>query len=382
MPRRKDNEIYSYKLKSGKTKFGFKTYVGINQETGKPVKVTRQGFATCKEAEQAKTKIKAGGAEKVASKQNQQRKTVDDIWNEYYATQKLSVRPSTLLRTTNLYKKIGSEFATAYIDSINIDHLQKWTDSCASKYVEYKPIVNLFRRLIKIAIFKGWTESNPFDKIIIPKSGKKSKTDSKDNYLEADELKEFLSAAKEISPKVYTFMIITAYLGLRRGEAFALQWDDLDFKNKLAHIRRTVTMTSTGAKSIGPTKTSDVYRRIDGVPMSDKLVIVLKDFREYDNVSNSKFIIHNRKGDYYNTTMAGLWLEKIYSKRPNLKKITMHGLRHTLASLLFEADSSITPQAVQYMLGHKDVKTTLNIYTSVTKKQKENLKRSVNGLKL
>ena len=40
MPRRKDNEIYEYKLKSGKTKYGFKTYVGINKETGKPVKVT------------------------------------------------------------------------------------------------------------------------------------------------------------------------------------------------------------------------------------------------------------------------------------------------------------------------------------------------------
>ena len=37
MPRRKDNEIYEYKLKSGKTKYGFKTYVGINKATGKLV---------------------------------------------------------------------------------------------------------------------------------------------------------------------------------------------------------------------------------------------------------------------------------------------------------------------------------------------------------
>lgn len=50
MPRRKDNEIYKYKLKSGKVKFGFKTYVGINKATGKPIKVTRQGFETRKEA--------------------------------------------------------------------------------------------------------------------------------------------------------------------------------------------------------------------------------------------------------------------------------------------------------------------------------------------
>lgn len=39
MPRRKDTEIYTYKLKSGKTKYGFKTYVGINKENGKAIKV-------------------------------------------------------------------------------------------------------------------------------------------------------------------------------------------------------------------------------------------------------------------------------------------------------------------------------------------------------
>ena len=38
MPRRKDNEIYKYKLKNGKVKYGFKTYVGIDPETGKAVK--------------------------------------------------------------------------------------------------------------------------------------------------------------------------------------------------------------------------------------------------------------------------------------------------------------------------------------------------------
>ena len=38
MPRRKDNEIYKYKLKSGKVKYGFKTYIGTDPETGKAVK--------------------------------------------------------------------------------------------------------------------------------------------------------------------------------------------------------------------------------------------------------------------------------------------------------------------------------------------------------
>lgn len=53
----------------------------------------------------------------------------------------------------------------------------------------------------------------------------------------------------------------------------------------------------------------------------------------------------------------------------NLDKITPHGLRHTHCSLLFEAGASL--KEVQVRLGHSDVKTTMDIYTHVTKKAKE-----------
>lgn len=69
MPRRKDNEIYKYKLKSGKIKYGFKTYIGTDPETGKTVKPSRQGFDSYKEAEAAKTKLKSEGPSKFTHKQ-------------------------------------------------------------------------------------------------------------------------------------------------------------------------------------------------------------------------------------------------------------------------------------------------------------------------
>jgi integrase len=51
-------------------------------------------------------------------------------------------------------------------------------------------------------------------------------------------------------------------------------------------------------------------------------------------------------------------------KKHNLHPITIHGLRHTHASLLFEAGTSI--KEVQERLGHEDMKSTMNIYTHVT----------------
>lgn len=49
----------------------------------------------------------------------------------------------------------------------------------------------------------------------------------------------------------------------------------------------------------------------------------------------------------------------------DLHSITIHGLRHTHASMLFEAGASI--KEVQARLGHKDIQTTMNVYTHVSK---------------
>ncbi|MGG0836869.1 tyrosine-type recombinase/integrase [Bacillus paralicheniformis] len=52
-----------------------------------------------------------------------------------------------------------------------------------------------------------------------------------------------------------------------------------------------------------------------------------------------------------------------------LHRITIHGFRHSHASILFEAGASI--KEVQARLGHKEIQTTMNIYTHVTKTAKE-----------
>ena len=81
-------------------------------------------------------------------------------------------------------------------------------------------------------------------------------------------------------------------------------------------------------------------------------------------------------------------VEKWNTDHPNskprkpIRQITPHGLRHTLATLLYEGNPHIKPQDVQFMLGHKTVKTSLNIYTHVTKKQKKDIKDSINNLDL
>ncbi|WP_245686894.1 tyrosine-type recombinase/integrase [Tenuibacillus multivorans] len=57
-------------------------------------------------------------------------------------------------------------------------------------------------------------------------------------------------------------------------------------------------------------------------------------------------------------------LKIIFKNNPQLKQISVHGFRHTHASLLFESGAEV--YEVQDRLGHEDVQTTFNIYTHVS----------------
>lgn len=83
----------------------------------------------------------------------------------------------------------------------------------------------------------------------------------------------------------------------------------------------------------------------------------------YNTASEEQFLFTNKFNKLYYPQAPNDWLYNILEKY-QLPKITLHGFRHTHASLLFESGANI--KEVQDRLGHKDVKTTMNIYAHVT----------------
>lgn len=63
------------------------------------------------------------------------------------------------------------------------------------------------------------------------------------------------------------------------------------------------------------------------------------------------------------------WLDSFYIKNPDTFRISPHGFRHTHASLLFAVEA--TMKQAQTRLGHSTIKTTMNVYTHVTKEDEE-----------
>ncbi|KRN34415.1 hypothetical protein IV36_GL000218 [Liquorilactobacillus mali] len=167
-----------------------------------------------------------------------------------------------------------------------------------------------------------------------------------------------------------------AFTGLRKSEALSLQWKDIDYVNKSVKIYRTLFFDARKHKVIVQTpKTASSEREIE---LDAKTISLLKSWRidqrerlltnGINSMTNEQFLFTQMKSNQLLiTNRANDWLKWVYKKYPQ-KKITVHGFRHTHASLLFEAGASI--KEVQNRLGHSNSKTTLDIYTHVTKKVK------------
>lgn len=358
--------------------------MGINPEDGKPIKPTRQGFNSYKEAEAAKIKLKAAGAISVANnrKAESNKKTVQEVYDIWFSIKKDNVRESTLYNIKCDWENhIKPEFGNKYIDRIDITRLQKFVNWLSQKYISYQYKVNILHRIIKYAILRGWCNEDPFNKIVIPKKSSKKSDRPKENYYNLDELKEFLSAAKEHNYSYYAFFVVLGNLGLRRGEALALKWKNIDFDKQIVHIDHTVSHDLQNKKVIGDPKTYSAKRDL---ALSKNLNYVLREYRKTQKVFNrdDDYIFHTKNGSFFNSPAVSEWMKSIYHFYPELRKITAHGFRHSLATLLYEGSDKITPKDVQYVLGHSRVTTALNIYTHVTQNQKSNIKNAVNNLDL
>lgn len=129
---------------------------------------------------------------------------------------------------------------------------------------------------------------------------------------------------------VYKLYLLT---GCRRNELFLLKWEDIDWKNKVVHIKGTKTESS-----------------IRDLPLFPQLKELLKDIKH-----ENEYVV--------NITCNSI---KCHFKRLKEKyhlTYSIHSLRHTFATRCLE--QGISMKVVQKWLGHSRLDTTANIYTHV-----------------
>lgn len=350
-------KIENYKVR-GVTKYRFRAYIGIDPASGKAIRVKKSGYDTKREAQLA-------FAELVAKKNpvNATNNTFQSVYNIWLETYRLTVKDSTLRHTKQIFRDhILPEFGIMKLTDITPLMLQKFynhqMEICSSPNKRFSKLAKIF----DFALKQGMIDKNPALMVDRPRRRNvETKKRREVNFYTKDELNRFLSMAKEkLSLKWYVFFRVLAYTGMRRGEALALQWEDINAKDMTIRVSKTISQSQSGPYLSKTPKTEK----------SNRIILVDRETMELIQSLDrtSEFIFPNTKGSFCALSQP---VRKIHAvvDGTDLKYISPHGFRHTHCSILFSAGVSI-PE-VQDRLGHTDVKTTIDVYNHVYQQDKK-----------
>mgnify|MGYP000081100541 FL=1 len=264
------------------------------------------------------------------------------------------------------------------IDEITSTEIQTYLNSISNlSNSSIKKIYGQFVQAFKTAMNKGYIMKNPMNTVIRPIS---QKQDKKVRALTLDEQQAFTDylLTKDIKQCKYkNVFLIQMYMGLRVGEALALTMNDVDLKNKKINIHRTLT-TDENNETIMENKTK-TYAGMRVVPIPE---VIYPYVIEQMNIANTqynndeKLLFKPLNHNYTKRTNVNSELHRILKREFDITDISTHSLRHTFGTRCIE--SGMAPVVVQRLMGHTDIGVTLNTYTSVFDKFKENEVNKVN----
>ncbi len=216
--------------------------------------------------------------------------------------------------------------------------------------------------IFKKAVSYGYVTINPVTNVETPKYDKVKRRALTDLELQA------INNTTEFTPKEKAYLYIGLYAGLRQGEILALSLKDINLDEKYISVSKTLTYPSNSAVLQNHTKTQSGMRE---VKIGEPLITVLKEY--IDTIPNCQFLFQRKDGSLFSkTAKANLWYQikkKINKHMPEgcETNITSHFLRHNYATDLCNINLPI--KHIQYLLGHANIQTTLNIYAETRKEE-------------
>lgn len=285
------------------------------------------------------------------------------IWYQDYTS---DLSESTKLRYKSIIDNQLSCMMHLKLNKINTSTIQKLLNNLQT--TGYSTTIKLTKivmnKIFNTAILCEYISQNPVTNTILPKYNTEKRRALTSTELTA------IKSTTEFTIKEKCYVYLGLYAGLRQGEILALSKDDIDLVNKTILINKTMTYPNNNGIIQQHTKTTAGLRIV-------KIPYKLVEFLEiYLNTIDDRYLFITKSGKLYSkTAKKNLWeqiLKKINLHMPENEQtnITTHFLRHNYATDLYY--SGIGVKDAQYLLGHKDLVTTLNIYTELDK-QKINL---------
>ena len=334
--------------------------------------------------------------------------TLNFLFERYIATKK-NLRSST--RTNYIYtyeRYIKPTIGRRRIGEIKYSDILYFYEMQLENGYKLSTIDSMHRIIssaFKLAVRDDVVRKNPADGVMaeIKASQKDRPVKHALTYKEETEFLKCLDlpANKKWKP-LFVFMFGT---GCRVSEVIGIRWKDIDFEDNMVKIDHDITyyprenLDFKCAYEAGPPKTVAGFRSIPLLPKVKKVLLEEKKNQKLYGYCNtavvdgmSGFIFCNRFGDLYKPSGINKAIRRIVEDHNSAEEVraakedrdpvmipyfSCHITRHTYCTRLCENETNI--KLIQQIMGHADIRTTMDIYAEVTKEKTQSVFQGFNG---
>lgn len=276
--------------------------------------------------------------------------TVFDFAQMWIDQKRDSLRPNTVRMYLNaLNKHIVPVIGSMKIQDVRYAHCERCLKVELSRSSNDKIRLTL-TQLFEYAVINNLIMRSPA--VGLKAKGKNAK---KVEACTDEEIEQMFTELKDT--RFLLFPAIAYYTGMRAAEIRGLFWSDFD--TDIVTVQRQLIFRNNSAALTSDLKTRNAYRDI---PVPDPLREIIEKHKS-SFPCHKKYVICNADGTLL--TYQGYKRLILPLGRMGIKP---HQLRHTFATKL--AENSVDLKLAAYLMGHSDIRTTANIYQSVSNKMK------------
>lgn len=225
-------------------------------------------------------------------------------------------------------------------------------------------IYNQLRQTFKEAVRRKIIKDNPMDELKKPKSKKAERKVRALSTEEQAKLVDILLTDKSI--KYVPQMLISMFTGMRMGEVNALTINDINTKFNFINVDKTITRKEHGRAFVNTSpKTAKGNRQI---PINTMVKPIIDQVLSGYVPTADNMLFHTSRNSIVTTNQVSMEYQRVFDKYSVLDKtikgdVTLHSLRHTYTTRCIEG--GMPPKVLQTLLGHTDIRITLDTYSDV-----------------
>ncbi|MGP0418878.1 tyrosine-type recombinase/integrase [Streptococcus pneumoniae] len=359
---------------------------GFHPVTQKRIRIIRKGFKTKKEALDIEQHIRVV---ELREKRFDFLVTTDMLFNILEEEDRQNNRKISYISTqkNNYERHIKPYFKDTNLNKLSYEHIFEFREHLKTKCKKQNSnstlspntvnkIMILLKKIFDTGIRKSLIDKNPVDNLRKLPISKPTI-----NFWSVEEFNEFRKLITKDEISYDLFFTIAFFTGMRMGEILALNWYDINLITSTIHVTKTAYFVNN-ENHINSTKTRAGTRLIT---INNKLTVMLTDWKEKQVDLLKEFTTDTDSLQIIQSTpiaitknMVDKKFKQVLSRNKNLKKIRIHDLRHSHASLLINQGEDYL--VVKERLGHASITTTIDTYSHLYPSKQKNLANKLDDI--